>query len=81
MSMCDISKIVNLNYSSVRTIIYNYKKTGRTNKLLTYLTKNAILKGRREEKAILKEFKRRRQESESTNNGEDVNVISDDRHI
>lgn len=61
MSLTDIATVVSINYSSVRTIISNYKKTGRTNKLLTYLTKRAILKGRKEERVILEQFSEQKQ--------------------
>ena len=58
MNLADIASALNVNYSSVRTLVTNYRKTGRTNKLLTYKTKSAILKGHREEKALIKKFRK-----------------------
>lgn len=53
-----IALALNVNYSSVRTIINAYKKTGRTNKLLTSKSKESILNLRREEKILRKELAR-----------------------
>ena len=65
-TLADIASLLNLNYSSVRTLVTNFRKTSRTNKLLTYKTKRALLRGRREEKTLLKKF----QKSKSLINGD-----------
>ena len=44
LTIKEISDELRMNYSSVRTIINAYKKSGRTNKLMTHQAKLSLLK-------------------------------------
>lgn len=60
MQIVDIAPILNVNYSSIRTILTAYRKTGRLNKFLTFKSKQSLLTQRRKEKQKMKDFQRQK---------------------
>lgn len=43
MSACDVAKTLGKNYSTIRSIVLTYDRSGRVNKLLTLSAKKIIL--------------------------------------
>ena len=53
MPINEIAKIKDKKYSTIRSIILTYEKTGRINKLLTLSAKKHILEKRAHKKLLL----------------------------
>lgn len=53
MSACDIAKVLDKKYSTIRSIILTFDRSGRINKLLTLSAKKIILEGRAHRKTLL----------------------------
>ena len=54
MSACEIAKILGKKYSTIRSIILTYDRSGRINKLLTLSAKKIILDGRAHRETLIK---------------------------
>lgn len=53
MSACDIAKVLGKKYSTIRSIVLTYDKSGRINKLLTLSAKKIILDARAHRETLL----------------------------
>jgi len=53
MSACDIAKILGKKYSTIRSIILTFDRSGRINKLLTLSAKKIILESRAHRETLL----------------------------
>lgn len=54
LSACEIAKILGKKYSTIRSIILTFDKTGRINKLLTLSAKKIIMENRAHRATLFK---------------------------
>lgn len=65
LSACDIAKLLGKKYSTIRSIILTFDKTGRINKLLTLSAKKIIMENRAHRATLIKEQQLKMQEEPS----------------
>lgn len=65
LSACDIAKVLGKKYSTIRSIVLTFDKTGRINKLLTLSAKRIILENRAHRATLMKEHRDSSQQEKS----------------